>query len=145
MFTMRGDLIKLTKAGEFDVVLHGCNCYNTMGKGIAAQFKQHFPEVYAADCKTERGDPRKLGSYSRAKLPNGVIVLNCYTQFRYGPNSADYAAIREVLQKVREEFVGKKVGMPMIGAGLAGGDWKKISNLIDRYLPNATVVEWDSN
>ena len=144
MFTMKGDLIELTKSGEFDVVLHGCNCFNTMGKGIAAQFKEHFPEVYEVDCKTERANPEKLGTYSQVKLPNGVIVLNCYTQYRYGPNSADYTAIREVLKSIGDEFVGKKVGMPMIGAGLAGGDWKKISKMIDRYLPNATVVEWDN-
>lgn len=143
MFKTKGDLIELTKAGEFDVVLHGCNCFNTMGAGIALQFKQHFPEVYAADCKTTKGDGGKLGTYSKAKLSNGAVVLNCYTQFRYGPNTVNYAAIDEILHKVSVEYHGKKVGMPMIGAGLASGDWATISKMIDKYLPNATVVVWD--
>jgi O-acetyl-ADP-ribose deacetylase (regulator of RNase III) len=141
---MQGDLIELAKTGEFDVVLHGCNCYNTMDKGIAAQFKEHFPMVYEADCRTLKGNPQKLGTYSRVTLPNGVIVLNCYTRYRYGPNSVNYQAVREVLRGVRDEFVGKKVGMSMIGAGLAGGDWERISKYIDKYLPNSTVVEWDN-
>ena len=28
-----GDLLALAEAGEFDVILHGCNCFNTMGGG----------------------------------------------------------------------------------------------------------------
>ena len=35
MRTVTGDLITLALEGEFDVIIHGCNCYNTMGAGIA--------------------------------------------------------------------------------------------------------------
>jgi len=34
---IEGDLIKLAKQGEFDVITHGCNCHNIMGAGIALQ------------------------------------------------------------------------------------------------------------
>ena len=33
MRTIEGDLIGLAKAGHFDVIVHGCNCHNTMGRG----------------------------------------------------------------------------------------------------------------
>ena len=42
MKTVKGDLIHLALAGEFDVIVHGCNCYCTMGVGIAKTIKQKF-------------------------------------------------------------------------------------------------------
>ena len=35
MNIVKGDLIKSAKEGQFDVIIHGCNCFNTMGAGIA--------------------------------------------------------------------------------------------------------------
>jgi O-acetyl-ADP-ribose deacetylase (regulator of RNase III) len=37
MKEIEGDLIDLAKRGHFDVVTHGCNCFCTMGAGIAPQ------------------------------------------------------------------------------------------------------------
>ena len=31
MFVVHGDLFKLAEQGEFDIIVHGCNCFNTMG------------------------------------------------------------------------------------------------------------------
>lgn len=56
---MHGDLIKLALTGDFDVIVHGCNCFNTMGAGIAKTIKQTFPEAYQADLKTEKGSKQK--------------------------------------------------------------------------------------
>lgn len=95
----KGDLIKLALNGEFDVIVHGCNCFCTMGKGIALTIKNVFPEAYQADLKTNKGDKQKLGKYSYAKLQrNGyqITVINAYTQYHYGGcgNKADYNAIK---------------------------------------------------
>ena len=68
MKTIKGDLIKLALDGRFDVIIHGCNCYCTMGAGIAKAIKNIFPEAYDADCKTEKGSKPKLGSYSSARI-----------------------------------------------------------------------------
>ena len=43
---IKGDLIKLAQAGEFDVIVQGCNCFNTMGSGLAKQIKAEIPEAY---------------------------------------------------------------------------------------------------
>ena len=42
MKTIKGDLIKLAQDGEFDVIVHGCNCMCTMSAGIAKQIKIIF-------------------------------------------------------------------------------------------------------
>ena len=43
MNTIKGDLIDLAIEGKFDLIVHGCNCFNTMGKGIAKSIRQNFP------------------------------------------------------------------------------------------------------
>jgi len=49
---------------------------------------------------------------------------------------ADYDAIQEIFSKLKTEFSGSRIGYPLIGAGLAGGDWKVISQIIDSALVN---------
>ena len=139
MKTIKGDLIKLALKGEFDLIIHGCNCFCTMGAGIAKTIKQQFPEAYQADLKTKNGDESKLGEISFAKVTteNGdLIVVNGYTQFQWRGRGrkADYEAIRDVFRKVKEQFSGLKIGYPAIGAGLAGGDWEIISSIIEEEL-----------
>ena len=52
-----------------------------------------------------------------------------------------------MFQKVQRTYSGKRIGYPLIGAGLAGGDWKVISNLINEQLKNEnhTLVEFDKS
>ncbi|MGD9106723.1 MAG: macro domain-containing protein [Desulfobacterales bacterium] len=149
MKIIKGDLIKLALEGKFDVIVHGCNCYCTMGAGIAKAIKSEFPEAYEADCETERGSKDKLGTYSHATIEkngNEIIVINAYTQHGYkGPGmKADYDAIRSVFKKLKSNYSGKQIGYPKIGAGLAGGDWEKISKIIDEELidEDHTLVEF---
>lgn len=147
MNKVKGDLIKMAIDGEFDVIIHGCNCFCTMGAGIAKNIKKQFPEAYQKDLETAKGEKSKLGEISWVKTMNeSLIVVNGYTQFNWIGNGrkADYEAIREVFQKVKENFTGLKIGYPAIGAGLAGGDWEIISEIIEQELKgeNHTFVEY---
>ena len=71
MKIIEGDLIKLAIEGEFDVIIHGCNCFGSMGAGIAKSIKNTFPEAYVADLKTELGSRDKLGSISYVTVQRG--------------------------------------------------------------------------
>jgi O-acetyl-ADP-ribose deacetylase (regulator of RNase III) len=138
-----GDLIQMALAGDFDVIVHGCNCFCTMGAGIAKQIKATLPAAYKADCQTPKGERSKLGTYSSAKV-DGITIVNAYTQYDWrgsGPK-ADYDAIRSCLTKVATDFPNAKIGLPQIGAGLAGGDWKTILDIIRVALDavDATIV-----
>ncbi len=110
MKEIEGDLIQLAKEGKFDIIAHGCNCFCTMGSGIAKQIKEHFPEAYEQDCKTIAGDIDKLGDYSAAWVYNDLKkvfgILNCYTQYEYGTNkiNLDYEALTLVLRKINHQF-----------------------------------------
>jgi O-acetyl-ADP-ribose deacetylase (regulator of RNase III) len=136
---IEGDLIKLAAEGQFDVIIHGCNCYCQMGKGIALTIKDLFPEAYKADCNTQKASKEKLGSYSSAEVNmNGkkFAIVNAYTQYHWKGNGvkADYDAIGAVMKKIKRDYPGKRIGYPLVGAGLAGGDWSIISGIIDQKL-----------
>tara|TARA_B100001057_G_C22864691_1_gene955991 strand:+ start:3841 stop:4305 length:465 start_codon:yes stop_codon:yes gene_type:complete len=132
---IEGDLILLAKNGKFDLIVHGCNCFNTMGAGIAKMIKDNFIGAWKADQKTKKGDRSKLGNYTsyiKSQNDNTLRIINAYTQYTYGGKSpVDYDAIRECFKKINSRYKGKKVGIPKIGAGLAGGNWKQIEKIID--------------
>src|SRR5215207_8652603 len=104
-----------------------------MGAGTAKAIKAAFPAAYAADAATSKGSREKLGTCSFAKIsPNGVIVVNAYTQFdwRGKGTKVDYDAIRSCMRWVKAQFGGRRIGLPKIGAGLGGGDWPTIERII---------------
>lgn len=141
---VEGDMIARAKMGNYGAILHGANCFHAMGSGLAPKMKEAFPECFVADKATKRGDIDKLGTYSycKALAYNGKIydVLNCYTQFKTGAN-VDYDAIKTVFEKINADYIDKNtlIGIPLIGCGIAGGDWNKVSKIIDKATPNVKL------
>jgi O-acetyl-ADP-ribose deacetylase (regulator of RNase III) len=146
---VKGDLIHLALIGRFDAIVHGCNCFCTMGAGIAKRIRETFPQAYQADLKTGMGDREKLGAYSLAhfkKNGNNLTVINGYTQYDFSGQGVlvDYAAVRKLFAALKTDFPGKRIGYPKIGAGLAKGDWEVISWIINEELEGEdhTLVEY---
>lgn len=141
-----GDLIEAAKNGEVNVIAHGCNCYCTMGSGIAPLIKKAFPEAYAADLKTKKGDLDKKGTLSWGQSGE-VTIANLYSQGGYwgrnkGVRDLDYNALYDalvLLAGLAENIRGKdaRIGLPKIGAGLANGDWDIIEMMIKKTLCSA--------
>ncbi len=44
------------------------------------------------------------------------------------------------MKLIKEKFTGKFIGMPKLGAGLAGGDWNIIEKIIEEELRGEYVV-----
>lgn len=154
-----GDLIKLAKEGKFDVIVHGCNCFCTMSAGIAVEMAREFScdnhQFYKLESPETKGDINKLGqieSYwtyvykddiSTPENESKLIAVNAYTQYHYGKQFGipfDYDAFILCMKKLNHVFKYKIIGMPLIGAGLAGGDWNKIESLINKYITNCKVI-----
>lgn len=161
---IEGDLIKLAKEGQFDVIGHGCNCLSTMGAGIAPQMARAFGcdkfemETWGPSIEKLGNvdfETFVLGKNTMWNLSNGynklnepeLTVCNLYTQYSYGRNHRDgvskpldYEALTVCMRKMNLLFKGKHIGLPMIGAGLAGGDWERIKQIIQDELSNCTVT-----
>jgi O-acetyl-ADP-ribose deacetylase (regulator of RNase III) len=133
-----GDLIKLAKCGEFDYIIHGCNCFNTMGAGIARNIAMTFPAAAYVDSLTIKGDRNKLGTYTlaspQAEFP--ITVINAYTQY-FTSRSTDvfeYDAFQNILDNLLQELpADSRIGFPLIGCGLAGGDQPRIVSMINSF------------
>lgn len=140
-----GDLVR--DADDYDVIIHGCNCFCTMGAGIARSIAKKWPGAYVADCETRKGDKGKLGKFT-TYVDGDLTIINAYTQYHYyGKDLCDYEAIRSVMRELKVRYHGKKFGLPLIGAGLAGGDWSKIEAIIADELAgeDVTIVEFEQN
>jgi O-acetyl-ADP-ribose deacetylase (regulator of RNase III) len=136
MNVIQGDLIKLAKAGEFDIIVHGCNCFNIMGGGIAKTIKNEFPQAYDSDCETIAGDKEKIGTYTQCTTDDGLIIINAYTQYKTASSGEDvfeYYGLIQVFEQLYNEYPDKRYGMPKIGCGLANGDETEIMNIIEFF------------
>ena len=142
MKIVKGDLITLAQAGEFDTIVHGCNCEQTMGGGIALQLKNIYPALQTTDQLFKPTNPiDRLGQISIYDTPDNFRIVNAYTQLTPGRRApyeegvyVDYCAIRLAFQKVKFWYGDSHIAFPMIGAGLAGGDWDKIADIISEEL-----------
>lgn len=155
--TVKGNAISLFLNGEYDMFAHGCNIFNRMGSGIAKEVRERLPELWELDQKTVEGDRSKLGTISVTSYPYAGLAFNFYTQATYWDPSdmLSYDATRscfETLNTMCQETVDFGLGkptmcIPKIGAGLAQGDWDKISAIINEVTPNIdiTVVEFDGS
>lgn len=148
---LKGDLFAELDTGKYDVLVHGCNCFNTMGAGIAKLIKNRFPEAYAVDCKTTKGNKNKLGNVSIALLQHGgknLFVVNAYTQYSYGrgPDAkyADLQALASCLKAVQKKLgdpeAGRRILMPKIGCGIGNLDWASVKEVIAETLEMPVTV-----
>lgn len=128
----KGNLIDMAENGDFDVIVQGCNCFNTMGGGIAREIRERYPMCAEIDGLTERGEYMKLGNWT--EFDQGTFtILNAYTQYNMstGEDVFEYAAFMVIIQKIVHLFGDKRIGLPYIGMGLAGGDKETILNQIE--------------
>lgn len=149
--TVHGNLLDMFDQGRFDVIVHGCNCFNQMGAGIAGQIAKRWPQALVADIDTANGNPAKLGTVIPVHVARTVgrvgIVVNAYTQFRPGANVRQRGAgwvtgsdrdtplsrercIQQALTHTLQLYGHLTIGVPLIGAGIAGGDWRRIADRI---------------
>ena len=118
------------------VLVNTVNTQGVMGKGIALQFKQTFPEMfkdYQEFCERGKIDIGVLWIY---KTPHKWI-LNFPTKKHWrNPSRADY--IETGLRKLSEKFneLGiYSIAFPALGCGNGELDWENtVKPLMERYL-----------
>jgi len=130
-----------------DVLIHGCNCFNTMGGGIAFFIKNLFPEAYEADLRTKKGDRKKLGTFSFATIDrkdtNIKYIFNLYQQYEFGGyRPLNYEAFYNGLELIRGSITNTNlvIGIPYgIGCGLAKGAWLIVYEMIKEVFKDSTL------
>lgn len=147
---IKGDLVELYKRGES--IAHGCNCFHTMGAGVAKQIADYCKWAVAIDRETVHGDENKLGTFSMATRIHGPgdnehHCFNLYTQYYPGPH-LDYPALVSCMIELnnwgKNKVFPPVIYMPRIGCGIAGGDWNIVEQCINMFTPDLRViiVDW---
>jgi len=127
----KGDLFE----GNIDLIAHGVNCKGAFGSGVAAQMCKKHPNARQSYIDKHNNEGWKLGDVQFVSS-NGKIVANCATQDHFFPRDrvhADYNAIKVCMTQVKEyaKLRNLSVGLPKIGAGLAGGNWAVIEMILN--------------
>lgn len=165
-----GDILSVTRG----ILVQGCNCQGVMGSGLAKHIKDKYPSVAARYVSRNRAVGLLLGDVqfiwnrelanahpklSRAllsehdqspELPPSLVIANGMTQEFYGREPGrvyvSYPAVFSVFSRVRllALATGLPVVFPLIGAGLAKGDWHRIQGAIEAGLREqmATAQLW---
>ena len=145
-----GNLLDLAERGKFDIIVHGCNCQNTMGSGIAKEIRERYPDAYEADTLYDaqvgtNWRYMKLGIYSATDIfvsAGKFKIINAYTQFNFAPRDRDhfeYDSFKLILQKLLHFYGNYDFGFPFIGMGLAGGDKDRIIAMLEDFAEKVTA------
>ena len=128
------------------------NTIGVMGKGIALQFKNAYPEVYHAYIKAVKNKEIKIGEVQivPVKSIGGVeYIINfpTKTNWRY-PSRIEWIAegLMDLKQKMKEYDI-HSIAMPPLGCGNGGLDWDEVKPLIETTFKKTTdnVVVYQPN
>ena len=142
-----GDIIEAASSGGYDVLAHGCNCFSTMGAGVARVISRAYPDALKVDRESPLTPQEKFGTCTIAKCGD-IHVANLYTQYNYGTHhqQVDYNQLSSAFYQLSKWISSTDkprsthVLIPRIGVGLGGGDWDIISDIIEHRLRHYLVT-----
>jgi len=134
-----------------EALVNTVNCVGIMGKGIALQFKQAFPENfkgYAQACR--KGDVRigQMFVHETGSLFQPKYIINFPTKRHWRSKSRLEDIILGLKDLIRtvEKLGIQSIAVPPLGSGLGGLNWKEVKGLIvDTFadIPNVDVLLYE--
>lgn len=128
-------------ASKCKCLVNAVNCVGVMGKGIALQFKQLFPNMYMDyyfRCKLKKINIGQPYVYNE----NNKQILNFPTKQHWH----DKSQLRDIVQGLIY-FVNNYVQMgitsiafPALGCGCGGLEWKDVKPEMIKYLGNLPIM-----
>lgn len=120
---------------------HGCNCAGTMDAGVSIAFKKRWPRMfdeYALRCKDGRFHLGDVFVWSEGD----EVVYSLAIQEHWKAKSKLPALVRAARKMVQlaEQSGVARIGLPRIGAGLGGIDWKRVKSVLEE-VGNESAVE----
>lgn len=128
---------------QTDAIINTVNCEGYMGKGLAYQFKNRYPEMnqsYVKACKTGE---LKIGNLHTFDVDDKKII-NFPTKNKWRPPSKmEYIEIGlDRLAELLEDSSIRSIAIPPLGSGNGGLKWSEVKQLIEKKLgPLSSVIE----
>ena len=143
--TKVGNLLDVTSGH----IVHGCNAQGVMGSGVALAVKKKYIGVYGDYRKRHETTGLELGAaYPVTVAENELILWNAITQNLYGigVRQVSYDAIQTCFEHINtvvgqyEGYFPTEIHIPAIGAGLGGGNWEIIREIIEQTVTYPTTL-----
>jgi O-acetyl-ADP-ribose deacetylase (regulator of RNase III) len=132
------DILTVTEG----IIGHQVNCKGVMGAGLALNLRNRYPNIF-----TEyKANPPALGHTQLVQVTDKLHIANIAGQDSYGVNGihTNYEALGKALAQLNDmNKQGLVICLPYkLGAGLAGGDWNIIKEIIESNVPSAIICKY---
>jgi O-acetyl-ADP-ribose deacetylase (regulator of RNase III) len=140
-------------ADDSEALVNSVNCVGVMGRGVALQFKESFPnnyKAYAAACSRGDVQPGQMYVFETGHLTNPKYIINFPTKRHWRGKSRIEdieSGLDALLEEIRVRDI-KSIALPPLGSGLGGLDWRLVRNRIERALvclADVDVVVFEPN
>jgi O-acetyl-ADP-ribose deacetylase (regulator of RNase III) len=146
--TTRGNMLK----APAEALVNTVNTVGVMGKGIALQFRQAFPEMYRAYEKACKDGDMQLGRVQIFDLgglvggPRWIINFPTKGHWRARSRLADVeSGLADLVARVRKLGI-RSIAVPPLGCGNGGLDWNEVRPRIEQAfaaLPDVHVFLYE--
>lgn len=121
---------------EAEALVNTVNCVGVMGRGIALQFKNAFPEnfkAYVSACKSNEIRAGNMFVFETGQLANPRYIINFPTKRHWRGKSRmeDIRAGLKSLVKTIHQYDIRSIAIPPLGSGLGGLDWSEVKACIE--------------
>lgn len=144
---VKGNLLQ----ADAEALVNTVNCVGFMGKGIALQFKQAYPDnfrVYRSACEKKEVVPGRMLVVPTGTCVGPRLVINFPTKrhYRHPSRLEDiHAGLAALVEEVRQRGI-KSIAVPPLGCGNGGLDWEVVRPLIVQAfdeLPGVRVLLYE--
>ncbi|WP_246740952.1 type II toxin-antitoxin system antitoxin DNA ADP-ribosyl glycohydrolase DarG [Mesorhizobium sp. NZP2298] len=142
-----GDILR----ADVEALVNTVNCVGIMGRGIALQFKNDFPEnfrAYEAACVREEVQPGKMFVFETRTLTNPKFIINFPTKRHWRGKSRMEdieSGLKALVEEIRERGI-RSIAIPPLGSGLGGLKWGDVRPRIEdalRGITNLNVIVYE--
>lgn len=131
---------------DAEALVNTVNCVGIMGRGIALQFKNKYPEnfrAYQQACKQEIVKPGKMFVFETEQLvlPKWIINFPTKRHWRGKSRIEDIeSGLIDLVNVIQEKNI-HSIAIPPLGAGLGGLDWEQVRSYIENALSHVKNVK----
>lgn len=130
-----GDLL----AEPAEALVNTVNCVGVMGRGVALQFRNAFPEnfsAYRAACDRGEVQPGRMFVFELGQLTRPRWIINFPTKRHWRGRSKIEdieAGLKALVAEIRARGI-RSIALPPLGSGLGGLDWREVKPRIEAAL-----------
>lgn len=130
-----GDILR----ADAEALVNTVNCVGIMGRGVALQFKNAFPEnfkAYAVACAREEVQPGRMFVFETGWLANPKYIINFPTKRHWRGKSRIEdieSGLKDFVRVIRDRRF-TSIAIPPLGSGLGGLDWSQVRPRIEAAL-----------